>query len=146
MTIDFFVYFNPNPGAKTKKDGTPKRHDRDDCTIRAVCAATGMSWIDAYKFVCAKTLEVFDVPSGTNGFIHVLESLGFEKVSYKRGSKRDTVCDLAAKSYGKIIIANVAGHVVCCKNGFYYDTHRCGYQTAYNYWVKDTENNYESNH
>jgi len=132
-----YQYFNPSPIARYKKDGTPMKHDRSDCVIRAICAATDMSWDDAFDLAFTVSKRVYDMPFGKNGLEEIMKNIGMRKVTYKRGEKRDTVCDLAIKYPDMICIANLSGHIVCCKNGHYYDTYQCGYKSAYNYWIKD---------
>lgn len=136
MKENLFAYYNPNPIYKPLKNGKNKKWNRGDCSIRAICAATGMTWIDAYRFAFESALKVFDVPNFNAGFEQVMKDLGFEKKSYKTGQKRETVNEFANNHKDVVAILRLSGHYVCCKNGHYFDTWDCGCKTAYNYWVK----------
>lgn len=128
-------YFNPNPRARVGKDGKPQKWHLGDCAVRAICAATGMSWIDAYKFASESALKVYEPFNCSKGFGQVMKDLGFIKVSYGRGETRETVSTFARTHKSEIAILSLAGHYVCCRDGAYWDVFDCGDSTAYNYWV-----------
>lgn len=133
-----YRYYNPNPKARVdKKTGKPCRWSHYDCVVRAVCCLTGKSWMDAYKFICECGAKVYDMPDGPKAIAEAMKQLGGTKYSWPRGEKRQTVEEIAWDTAGKdyVIIANLAGHVVCCKNGAYWDTWNSGDRTAYTMWI-----------
>lgn len=130
-------YFNPNPKVKYDKvTGKPKVWHTGDCVIRAISCATGMSWQKTYEYMCSIGAKLCCMPNDRKAIDTAMKELGFVKVSYSRGETRDLVRDFARTHENVIAILNLSGHVVCCKDGNYYDTWDCGYKTAYNYWVK----------
>ena len=60
ITMALLKYFNPNPKARVGKDGKPQKWHLGDCAVRAICAATGMSWVDAYRFASESALKVYE--------------------------------------------------------------------------------------
>lgn len=128
-----FVYYNPNPKAKAGKNW-----HIDDCVIRALCGATDRTWSDMYKIMCEFGAKLYCMPNDIKAITEAMNQFGFSKVSYKRGEPRELAKDIAKKTANgeHVIVVNLAGHIVCCKNGNYMDTWDCGYKTAYNYWIK----------
>lgn len=127
-------YYNPNPTAKKQT----KHWTKQDCGVRAVCKATGLDWVEALKKLCDAALEVYDVPTSDTAIERTLENFGFVKHSYKKGVKRETVKEFCKAHKGTAIL-RLAGHVVCCSDGDYFDTWDCGNKTAYCYYTKDTK-------
>ena len=137
MNKSHLTYFNPNPLFKEPKAGKkPKVWRIGDCAVRAVCAATGMSWEAAYLTMSDSAMKAYAPFNTSEGFDQVMIDLGFKKVSYKKGQKRETANVFAENHPNVTAILNLAGHYVCVKNGEILDTWDCGWKTAYNYWVK----------
>lgn len=120
-------YFNPNPSKKT---------DGSDCVVRAICKAEDKEWLDVYKELCELGMELFSMPSSDKVWKTYLERKGYEKFGFKRGQKRMTVDEFARKHKEGTYILNIANHLVCCENGYYYDTWDCGEYTLYTYYRK----------
>lgn len=64
--FNMYRYFNPNP-IKDKQTG--------DCTVRAICAATGMSWDEAFDELCIKAKEMGEMPSSNNAWGQYLQDM-----------------------------------------------------------------------
>lgn len=101
-----YKYFNPNPCGKNVSD----------CTVRAICKATGKDW-GAY-----------------------LRSLG-----YRRYIIPDTCPDCYTVGrfaddhpHGTYILA-LSGHVVCVQDGIIYDSWNSENETPLYFWDKETE-------
>jgi len=132
-----YKYYNPNPKARFDKNGKPQKWHVCDCVIRAISCATGESWRDVYKTMCHIGEELWCMPNDRKAMDAAMKKYGFVKVSYKKGTERDLVKDFSIKHSNKIAILNLSGHVVCCKEGHYWDTWDCGNKTAYDYWIKE---------
>ena len=129
-----FVHYNPNPEFKNSK----KNWNRGDCTIRSVCKATGLSWEDAFMKMCMAAMKVHDMPNCKVGEEAGLKELGFIKggsLKPERGEKWPKVYEMAGAFKNKTIICNCVGHIVCCKDGNYYDTWDSGNYTVRSYWI-----------
>ena len=60
MSKSHLKYFNPNPLYKEPKAGKkPKVWRIGDCAVRAVCAATGMSWETAYLTMSESAMKAY---------------------------------------------------------------------------------------
>ena len=129
-----FIHYNPNPEFKS-----PKYHwKRGDCTIRAVCKATGLSWETAFIEMCKGALEVHDMPNCKIGEAAGLKRLGFvegESLKPAKGEKWPFVADMARKYKDKTILCNCVGHIVCCKGGQFYDVWNCGGIKVRSFWI-----------
>ena len=82
MSKSHLKYFNPNPLYKEPKAGKkPKVWRIGDCAVRAVCAATGMSWETAYLTMSESAMKAYAPFNTLEGFEQVMVDLGFKKVS-----------------------------------------------------------------
>lgn len=140
QTSNNFLYENPNPTVKYKKNGAPYKWHKPDCVIRAFSIATEKSWTEAYDILCEIGRKTFDVPNSRDVLDIALQNEGFKKMTFgrlKAGEKRPTVAELAKMTIGKVCVFNIANHEVCAKDGCYFDVWDCGEWTVYNYWEKE---------
>jgi hypothetical protein len=136
-----FQYYNPNPNAAVdKKTGLPKRWSKGDCTIRAICAATGLKWETVFRYACQIALEECDMPNSDLVLGKVLTNLGFKKYSVKEWT---IVALMVLGQSGAITtspcIYRVRNHVVCGKGGKYFDTWDSGRMKCKTYWNLEKE-------
>ena len=107
-----YRYFNPNPcGINT-----------GDCTVRAICAATGMSWDLAFDELCDKAKEIGEMPSSNNAWGQYLQDLGF---TYRPLPNTCPFCfsvkDFCKENPKGTFILGTGTHVVTAIDGNYYD-------------------------
>lgn len=120
--------YNPNPvGSKTI-----------DCVIRAIVMATGESWEHVYM-----QLTVEGYKRGTWGCVNHVWGALLRRMGFKRAFVQDdcescyTVEDFAQEHpHGTYVLA-VSGHVVCVKDGYYYDSWDSGNEIPIYYWCKE---------
>lgn len=113
-----FQYYNPNPLARFKKDGTPMGWHKCDCTTRAFCCALNQSWSKTYEEQCAVGLKIFDMPNSPN----TTEAYALQKGMVKRSlPEYMTVSDFARTHNGTYVV-NLRNHVLCVKGNKYHDT------------------------
>ena len=132
-----YKYFQPNDKDLKDKYG--------DCTIRALSKALNISWLEAFDLtipICRREQlpNIFYAPNKIRN--EFLAELGFRYVgvSNKKGSKRPTVASFARTHKVGTYIVSLANHVVCVKDGIYYDTWDSGGKSLYGYWEKvDTQ-------
>lgn len=109
-----FKYYNANPRGRRV----------NDCTVRAVSLATGLSWDEAYvelsKFAQAQAIMPDDV-------IYINEYLErhFDKVCGCRGKNISVEEFVEKHPYGTFLIT-MNGHITCCIDGCIYDTFNPG--------------------
>ena len=128
-----FVYFQPN-----KKD----LKDRyADCTIRALCKALDVSWLEAFDLtipICRReqVSNLFDAPASVRHAFLAELGFGYTPISNKRGSTRPTISEFAKDHPTGRHIVVVAHHVVAVVDGMYYDTWDSGRRTLYGFYTK----------
>ena len=129
----YFEYFNPNP--------QPAK-ERGDCSIRSICAATGLSWMEVFDEMVEVARKNYDVLESMDTIIEVIENHGFipYKVTVKRGSRRPTMQELIRKYPGKIIYGQCANHVMCARGGKVRDIWDSSERPLYKYWLKEDTN------
>lgn len=120
--------FNPNPVGNRV----------GDCTVRAICKATGREWNDIYINLCVHGLFNGDMPSANSVWGAFLRSQGF-----KRHIIPDTcpdcysVAQFAEEHPQGIYILALSGHVVTVVDGHYYDSWDSGSEVPVYYWIKE---------
>ena len=124
--FDNFEYFQPNT------------HKCGDCHVRCICAATGLSWLEALDGLYGKARAIQEPVGSTDSITAFLKDLGFEwkAIKPKRGESRPIVSEFAKKHKNDNYIMRVSNHVVGGKNGKYMDIWDCGNKSLYGYWVK----------
>lgn len=134
MASKRYVYYQPN--SKDVKD------EYGDCTIRALCKALGVTWLEAFDATIPilrenQVVNIFGAPVEVRN--KFLQALGFTYtgVSAKKGSTRPTVDSFAKEHPHGTFILKVAHHVVACVDGKYYDTWDSGYKSLYGYYEKE---------
>lgn len=123
-----FVYYNPNT----------KRKVAGDCVIRAICAATGMSWDEAYWSVCIQGFIEGDMPSSNSVWRRYLLENGFSEHALPNTCPACyTVMDFCEDNPNGVFILFLNNHVVCVKNGDFFDTWNSGDETPMFYFKKE---------
>lgn len=137
-----FRYFNPNPDNK----------HTSDCVIRALSKFLGVSWIEAYMEICVYGGFNSDMPNVNSVWSSFLESKGYRRhnipdtcpycytlkdfcLDHPKGKYFVSLDVGYADLYSTADSGNVVGnHVVCVKNGNYYDTWDSGNEVVKYYW------------
>ena len=140
-----FEYFNPNPKLRRRKDGTPMKWHKGDCTTRAISKALDISWKEAFKLQCEKAMEVCDNTTDVKVTEGVLLDNGFKKGTipqefiqhhHRRPTVREVV-EAFNKSRGKHkMVVNCTHHCVAAEGITLYDTWDSGDVTAWSFWYK----------
>ena len=108
-----WVYFNNNPLGLNV----------GDCTVRSICAATGMDWNAAHKALCDLSGDMADMPSADRVWWSLLEQMGFtRKRMIDRCPDCYTVADFAKDHPRGVYILGPHEHAVACINGNWWDS------------------------
>lgn len=121
--------YNPNP----------KGRKINDCSVRSMCAATGLSWEHAFGCLAGIAAKQYRMMNEKQVVCKMLQIYGFEKRSLpkvEKGGSRVKVDDFAQLHPVGVYVLHLAGHVVCVKDGAYYDSWDCGHKAVYDYWEK----------
>lgn len=126
-THDNYEQYDPNPS--NRKTG--------DCAIRAVSKALGITWSEAYKALCAEGLLIGMLPHSFRVMLSCLCKKGFLFVSlFHIGASVITVHEFAKMNSCYTFVLLCDNHVVCVKEGKYYDSWDSGEKLVYGFWVK----------
>lgn len=94
-----------------------------DCTIRAICAVTGLDWHTVHRALCDLSAEMADMPSANRVFAEYMRILGFGKQRLiDQCPNCYTVSDFASDHPSGIYILGPHEHVVALINGDWYDS------------------------
>ena len=125
-----YRYFNPNPVAARV----------GDCTVRAICGATDHEWIDIYIDLAIQGLMMGDLPNANSVWGAYLRSIGFKRcVIPDTCPDCYTVADFCADHPKGCYVLALNGHVICCKDGDYYDSWDSGNERPVYYWHREEE-------
>lgn len=122
----FYKHYNPNPSKRRV----------DDCTVRAICKATGKSWEQAYASLCAYGFSIKDFPSANVVWGRYLHDIGFCRRLIDEDLEGYTVADFCKDHPNGTYILAIDGHVVCAVDGFYYDSWDSGQEIPIYYWTR----------
>lgn len=99
------------------KNMNPKGNNIDDCTIRAISLAEGISWEKAYDNLSKSAKKMGLMMSSVEAIENYLDQ------RYKRVScYSKTVGDFIKKHPHGIYLITMPGHITVLKNGINYDT------------------------
>ena len=123
-----YVYYNPNP----------VREIAGDCVVRAICKAMDMSWDEAYRIIVEQGFIDKDMPSSNGVWRAVLLKNGFSEHAIKNTCPDCyRVYDFCHDHPTGVYILFLGGHVVCVKNGDYYDAWNSGDEAVIFYFRRE---------
>lgn len=122
-----YVYYNPNPNGKNV----------GDCVIRAISKATNKDWESVYTGICVTGYSMCDMPSANCVWGAYLRDNGFVRdVIPNECPECYSVADFAREHPQGTYILALTGHVVCVKDGDWYDSWDSGDKIPMYYWKK----------
>lgn len=128
--MDRYVYYDPNP----------VNHGRvGDCVVRALSKALGQTWKQTYWDLCDEGFCFGDWGSSDTVWSAYLHSNGFTRHAIPAEYSGYTVEDFAEDHPFGTYVLWIGGHVVCVKNGRYFDSWRSGNEVPHLYWKKEGE-------
>lgn len=122
-----FIEYNPNPLGRRS----------GDCVIRAISKATDQEWGKTYTGIALQGFCLGDMPSANHVWGAYLKNNGFVR-SVVPDSCPDcyTVADFANDHPRGTFILAISGHVVCVKDGNWYDTWDSGGEVPLYFWQR----------
>ena len=108
-----YRFFNPNPLGKFV----------GDCTIRAICAVTGLDWYEIHRQQSDLSRIMADMPSSDDVWWELLRLHGFRKVQLLDSCPNCyTVCDFAYDHPYGLYVLGPKEHAIAVIDGDWYDT------------------------
>ena len=105
--------FNPNPAGLHV----------GDCTVRAICAVTGLDWYTVHDELCGLSRDMADMPSADRVWWELLRQYGFtRRRMIDRCPDCYTVADFAADHPEGIYILGPHEHAVAVISGDWWDS------------------------
>ena len=104
-----------------------KRKRAGDCAVRCIMAAEGLSWEDTFNKLCLKAVKCQLMPNDIIIIEKVLKEYGYcaEKAPMVKcgdRKRRMTVKEFASHNKKGTFILSLSGHIVCLKDGDWYDS------------------------
>lgn len=122
-----YVRFNNNP--VSRKVG--------DCAVRAVSAALGVDWEEAYNLIADAGLAMGDMPSSDSVFGAVLRQHGFRRSAIPNSCPDCyTAEDFAADHPRGVYVLGFGGHVATVIDGDLYDSWDSSNEVPVYFWYR----------
>lgn len=123
----FYVYYNPNP----------LKLSVGDCVIRAISCALNLSWEQTYMHIADQGLLMYDMPSANRVWGEFLKSRGFKKHQIPDTCPDCyTIKNFCYEHPRGTYILGTGEHVVCVKNGHYFDSWDSGNEIPIYYFKR----------
>ena len=124
----YYEFYNANPKGKRA----------EDCGVRAVALALGVSWDEAIDLLVAKAHKYKDAPESDKCVRAVIEENGFVpmKVDVRFGNTRPTMCEVIEMYKGYVIVGAIAHHYMAATDGKVKDIWNSSERPLYKFWIK----------
>ena len=136
----YFIYFNPNPNAKTFKSGKPKSWHVQDDVVRAICKVLDKTWIEAYELLDEIVKSNYTMINDKTVVNELLTNqLGYEYITYgkpKTGEKRPVIKDFIKENQKGTYVIYLRDYYVAVIDGKVYDINSLDDEAIYSYWKK----------
>lgn len=135
-----YIYFNPNPNAKTFKSGKPKSWHVQDDVVRAICKVLDKTWSEAYELlddIAKKNFTTINDKTVVNELL--ANKLGYEYITYgkpKVGEKRPVIEDFIKENNKGSYVIYLRDYYVTVVDGIVYDISNLSDEAIYSYWKK----------
>lgn len=122
-----YKYFMNNPcGARV-----------GDCAVRAISKALNISWEEAYSKLAINGYRMCDMPSSNTVIASVLRQNGFYRENLPDyGDRPYTVREFAERNPIGVYVLGTGNHVVCVRDGTYWDSWNSGDEPVIYFWTK----------
>lgn len=123
-----YIHFNNNPLG---------RRTADDCSIRAVSKALGVSWDDAHDLLADMSKKMGTIMSNNDVISAVLRMHGFHKENLPCTHRECyTVREFAMDNPYGIYVVGTGSHVVTIIDGNFYDSWNSSDESIIYFWTK----------
>lgn len=122
-----WIKYNPNPAGRFV----------GDCAVRAVAAALGVDWEEAYNLVADAGYAMGDMPSSDSVWGAVLRQHGFYRAAIPNSCPDCyTAEDFAADHPRGVFVLGFGGHVAAIRDGVIMDSWDSSQEVPVYYWYR----------
>lgn len=122
-----WIKYNPNPAGRFV----------GDCAVRAVAAALGIDWEEAYELISDAAFRMADMPSSDSVFGAVLRQHGFRRAAIPNSCPDCyTAEDFAADHPRGVFVLGFGGHVAAIRDGVIMDSWNSSQEVPVYYWYR----------
>lgn len=107
----------------------------DDCVVRSITLATGVSYRDTFAALMALGLEVGAYPNHGKVWEAYLKRLGWQKNRPPRDPNGKLIKLRDWADAPAVAVVRNSGHLTCVKGGAVLDTWDCRYRPVNSYWT-----------
>lgn len=120
-------YFNPNPAGRNV----------GDCAVRAVSAALGISWEDAYREIADAGFDMADMPSSNAVWGAVLRKHGFYRANIPDFCPDCYTAEDFAHDHPKgVFILGFGTHTACIRDSVILDSWDSSQELPQYFWYR----------
>lgn len=120
--------YNPNPAGRTV----------GDCAVRAVAAALGVDWEEAYALIAEAGYQMGDMPSSNSVWGAVLRRNGFYRHAIPNTCPDCYTMERFAEDHPEgIYVVGTGNHVVTIRDGWIMDAWDSSMETPVFYWQRE---------
>lgn len=117
--------YNPNPAGRAV----------GDCSVRAVAAALGVDWEEAYALIAEAGYQMGDMPSSNSVWGAVLRRNGFYRHAIPNTCPDCYTMERFAEDHPEgIYVVGTGNHVVTIRDGWIMDAWDSSMETPVFYW------------
>jgi hypothetical protein len=110
-------------------NANPNQSNIDDCTIRALSVAEGISWDEAYDMLSESARDLGLMMSSVEAIEHFLDER-YERVPVQE----EKVGEFIENHRRGVFLITMPGHITVLKNGINYDTFDSSIRSIWNAW------------
>ena len=122
--------YNPNPASRNV----------GDCAVRAIAAALGTDWEEAYALLTANAFQMADIPNSNAVIGSVLRQHGFRKAIIPNACPDCyTLEDFAEDHPHGTFVAGTGSHVAAIKDGEIWDSWDSSKEVPIFYWWRERD-------
>ena len=106
-----------------------------DCTVRAISTVLNQTWEQTYAGMVVEGMAIYNMPSANAVWNNYLKRKGFKRYIIPDNFPEDySVRDFCRDNPKGTFLLALDGHVVCVKNGDWYDTWDSGNEIPIYFW------------
>lgn len=116
-------------------NANPDHNRTTDCVIRAISTALNEDWDSIFAIISAYAFDMKNTMDSNEVWSEFLWDKGFEREAIKKHHGK-TVEDFCIDHPTGTYLLAIDGHLVCVKDGYYWDAWDSGQEIPVYYWER----------